>query len=250
MSAKSVASSMASSNSTRRRTRFWTRTRSCIPSPMKRSRAIESSSCPSPPTTGFRRKNAAEKYSTLPEERTSGASPLIVNRQRERKRVSCAKRPCVGVRMSPRSSETQNVEPSRIVKLTEPLSADDLILTSLLEGLDDDLVHVHVGRAGDRPQDAVGDVFRLQVVDALVDGRLAALVAGEAHVRELRVTHHARVDGRHPYAPDQLLPQHGRERADGRLGTHVHAAERVRLPPRPGAQVHDVAAAVLHVRKH
>ena len=42
----------------------------------------------------------------------------MVSTQRERKRVSWAKRPIVGSEMSPSSSETQNVEPSRIVKGT------------------------------------------------------------------------------------------------------------------------------------
>ena len=46
----------------------------------------------------------------------SGRAPLIVSTQRERKRVSWAKNPIVGSEMSPSSSETQNVEPSRIVR--------------------------------------------------------------------------------------------------------------------------------------
>ena len=67
--------------------------RSCMPSPTKRSRAIESESCASPPASGLRRKKAAEKYSTLPDESSSGRSPLIVSSRRERKRVSSAKKP-------------------------------------------------------------------------------------------------------------------------------------------------------------
>ena len=52
----------------------------------------------------------------------SGRAPLIVSAQRERKRVSCAKKPIVGSTMSPRSSETQKVEPSRMVSGTRALS--------------------------------------------------------------------------------------------------------------------------------
>jgi hypothetical protein len=51
-------------------------------------------------------------------ERTRGRAPSIVSIQRERKRVSSAKRPITGAVMSPRSSDAQNVEPSRIVKAT------------------------------------------------------------------------------------------------------------------------------------
>src|SRR5436190_13766790 len=51
-------------------------------------------------------------------ERKRGRSPFRVRTQRERKRVSSAKRPAVGASMSPRSSQTQNVEPSRIVSGT------------------------------------------------------------------------------------------------------------------------------------
>ena len=76
---------------------FWTITWSCMPSPTKRSRAIESLSCASPPASGLRRKNAAEKYSTFPDESSSGRSPLTVSRKRERKRVSSAKKPLVVV---------------------------------------------------------------------------------------------------------------------------------------------------------
>jgi hypothetical protein len=49
------------------------------------------------------------------DERSSGRVPFTVSTQRERKRVSCAKKPIVGSTMSPRSSETQKVDPSRMV---------------------------------------------------------------------------------------------------------------------------------------
>ena len=54
---------------------------------------------------------------------SSGRAPLTVRTQRERKRVSSAKKPIVGSAMSPSSSETQNVEPSRIVSGTRALGA-------------------------------------------------------------------------------------------------------------------------------
>ena len=38
-------------------------------------------------------KNAAEKYSILPDESSSGRLPLMVSLKRERKRVSSEKRP-------------------------------------------------------------------------------------------------------------------------------------------------------------
>ena len=44
--------------------------------------------------------------------------PLIVSRSTERKRVSCAKNPLVSSPTSPRSSQMQKVEPSRIVRVT------------------------------------------------------------------------------------------------------------------------------------
>ena len=43
----------------------------------------------------MRRKNAAEKYSTFPDESRSGVAPLIVSRSLVRKRVSSVKSPCV-----------------------------------------------------------------------------------------------------------------------------------------------------------
>ena len=102
---------------------FWTITWSCIPSPTKRWRTIESESCGRPPAIGLRRKNAAEKYSTFPDESRSGFAPLIVRQSRERKRVSSANRPCVSPSMSPRSSQMQKVEPSRIVSAIRRLRA-------------------------------------------------------------------------------------------------------------------------------
>jgi hypothetical protein len=72
---------------------FWMTNESCIPSPTKRSRRIESTSCGNPLVKGLRMKNAAEKYSILSDERRRGRSPLIVSFSDERKRVSSAKSP-------------------------------------------------------------------------------------------------------------------------------------------------------------
>ncbi len=94
---------------------FSSTTTSCIPSPTKRSRRTESWSCCRLPDSGLRRKNAAEKYSTFPDDSGSGVLPLIVSASFERKRVSSAKSPLVSPPTSPSSSQMQNVDPSRIV---------------------------------------------------------------------------------------------------------------------------------------
>ena len=66
------------------------------------------------PASGLRMKNAAEKYSILSEESSSGRWPLIVSLSPERKRVSSAKRPSTLPWRSPSSSQMQKVAPSRI----------------------------------------------------------------------------------------------------------------------------------------
>ena len=58
---------------------------------------------------------ANSQWSTRPEESGSGVAPPTVSTSLERNRVSCAKNPLVFAPMSPRSSEMQNVDPSRIV---------------------------------------------------------------------------------------------------------------------------------------
>jgi hypothetical protein len=78
---------------------------------------IETASWSRPPASGLRRKKAAEKYSTLPDESSIGRSPLTRNSRRERKRVSSAKRPLVRPSRSPIWSQIQNVEPSRMVSV-------------------------------------------------------------------------------------------------------------------------------------
>ena len=123
----------------------------------------------SPPTGGLRRNQTDEKYSTFPCESRSGRAPLTVRRSRDRKRVSESKKPVVGSPRSPNSSDTQNVAPSRIVICVTPflLVPDDELLAPLLEGLEDDLVDVHVRRPRDGEDDAVRDVVRRDVPHTL-----------------------------------------------------------------------------------
>ena len=70
-------------------------------------------------TTALRRTKVATCGTGWAWESGSGRAPATVSTQRERKRVSAAKKPAApGVpSMSPRSSQTQNVEPSRMVKV-------------------------------------------------------------------------------------------------------------------------------------
>ena len=115
MSAKSEPTSSASSNSTGRIAVLCTTNVSCIASsPTNRSRRIDNSSRSSAPASGLRMKNAAEKYSIRPDESSNGRLPLMVMFNEERKRVSSANSPSTSAPKSPRSSQMQNVAPSRI----------------------------------------------------------------------------------------------------------------------------------------
>ena len=119
--------------------------------------------------------------------------------------------------------------------------AHDAPAGGLVARLHDDLVHVHVPRAREREEDAVGDVLRRERVDALVDGVRLLLVALEADDRELRLRE-ARVDGRDPDRPaEQILPQRVREAAHRELRRDVRRRALVRLPAGDRAQVDDVA---------
>ena len=112
--------------------------------------------------------------------------------------MSLVKNPHVAPSRFPASSEMQNVEPSRIV--------NDRVLARLLERLDHQLVHDHVVGPRDREEDAVGDVVRREVADALVDRGLRVGVAGEADLGELGLSDHPGVDGRDADPADELLP--------------------------------------------
>ena len=120
MSAKSAASSSETSKSSRCMLSFRIAIRSCMPVPTNRSREMESASCGSPFRLALRRKNAAAKCSTRPDDSRSGGDPATESTSRERNRVSCAKKPLVSAAMSPRSSDMQNVDPSRIVSTRAP----------------------------------------------------------------------------------------------------------------------------------
>ena len=109
-----------------------------------------------------------------------------LRQSRERKRVSCVKKPLVASPTSPMSSQMQNVDPSRIVNM-RGLVANDSRAGRLRERRDDDLVDVHVRRAREREHDAVGDVLgvdRAAERDVLVDRARLLLVAAEADERE------------------------------------------------------------------
>ena len=119
MSAKSAASSNPSSTSTRRWLWLWTAIRSSMQSPTKRSRSMTSSFGCRPAASGFRRMNDAMCGVGWSCDRGWRAPPNV-NTDRERKRVSEAKKPEAVARpsTSPRSSQTQKVEPSRTVSGT------------------------------------------------------------------------------------------------------------------------------------
>src|SRR3954470_24337346 len=194
MSAKSPSISSASSSVWRSMLWFWTTITSCIPSPTNRSRMIETTSCSRPPASGLRRKKAAEKYSTLPDESRSGRTPFTFRRSTERKRVSSVEKPWVRRSMSPTSSQMQKVEPARIVSCgTSTPGVPDR--AALGECFDDELVDVDVRRPGQHEDDAFRDVLGAEGVEAFVRGLRLLLVAAEAHAREVRLDE-AGVDGR------------------------------------------------------
>ena len=94
MSAKSASSSSASSISTRRRPWFSTVIRSSMHSPTKRSRSIDSSFGSRPPASGLRRtKRARCGAGCAARAGAPAARRATVSTQRDRKRVSAAKRP-------------------------------------------------------------------------------------------------------------------------------------------------------------
>src|SRR3954454_10217208 len=240
MSAKSAPTSIASSKATASMLSLTTRIVSCIPSPTKRSRRIESASWGRPSPGRLRMKKAAEKYSILSEVSSRGRSPLTVSLRHERKRVSSAKRPSTLPWRSPSSSQMQNVAPSRMRSCSA--IAQDPPTTRLRERLDDDLVHVHVRRPGDGEEDALGDVLRLHRLDPLVDGARLLLVAAEPDEGEVRLDepgiHRRDVDR----PAEEVLAQRIREPAHGELRRDVEGPVRVCLASGDGAEVDDVAA--------
>ena len=156
----------------------------------------------------MRRKNAAEKYSTLPEESSSGVAPLTVSLKRERKRVSSAKRPLVSladVAEVVADAEGRSFEDRE----RHSIVADDAGAGRLRERHHDDLVHVHVRRPRDREEDAVRDVLGAiePPTPRCVDRARLLLVAAEAHAREVGLDE-ARRDGRDADRPaEQVLAE-------------------------------------------
>src|SRR6266536_4287976 len=120
MSAKSASSSSAISTSTRRWPWFWTAIRSCMQSPTNRSRSIDSSFGRKPSAIALRRTKRPRCGAGWLLESGLGRSPATVSTHFERKRVSAAKNPEAAAlpSTSPRSAQTQNVDPSWTVRAT------------------------------------------------------------------------------------------------------------------------------------
>src|SRR5437016_5295906 len=114
--------------------------------------------------------------------------------------------------------------------------------------LDYDLVDVHVERAREREHDALGDVVGLERVDALVHRVRLRLVALEPDDRELGLREPGVDGGEADRSPEQVLAQRIREAAHGELRRDVGRRALIRLAPRDGAEIDDVAA-VADVRK-
>src|SRR5262245_37369075 len=118
----------------------------------------------------------------------------MVRRRSERKRVSSANRPPVSKSMSPRSSQMQKVEPSRIPSRGPSGTAKDPRGGRLRERLHDDLVHVHMLRPRKGEEDALGDVVGRQRLDVGVHLLGFFRVAAKTNLREVRLDE-AGIDG-------------------------------------------------------
>src|SRR2546423_5387557 len=119
----------------------------------------------------------------------------MVSSSSDRNRVSCAYSPLVVKGKSPFWSLMQKFDPSRIVIATLCVLGrpHDSRAAGLGEGLDDELVDVHVRGPGDRKEHAVGDVLGRQRFHALVDALRLLRVPAKTDERELRLDQ-ARVD--------------------------------------------------------
>src|SRR5581483_8080173 len=111
------SSCSSTSTSTVRLEWFCTTIRSCISSPTKRSRRIESVFGCRLSDGAFRRQKRPTCGTGWTYDSDSGREPSTRSTARERKRVSDAKKPVADAlpSTSPCSSQTQNVDPSRIV---------------------------------------------------------------------------------------------------------------------------------------
>src|SRR6266566_803751 len=140
----------------------------------------------------------------------------------------------------------QKVEPSRIVswgtlRVLGSCSGNPHG-TALCQRLDDDLVDVDVEGPREREEDAFGDVFGTQRVDAFVRRLRLLLVATKANAGEVGFDK-AGIDGREPNRPaEQVLPKRVREAANGELRGDVDRGVLVGLTARDRAEVDDVPA--------
>ena len=161
--------------------------------------------------------------------------------------MSCAKRPLVSAAMSPRSSQMQKVDPSRIVSITTSLRTIRPPLDWARALITISSMFTCSGRVM-REEDAVGDVVRGQRLDALVRRLRRLLVALEADERELGLRETG-IDGRDPdRAAEEILSQAVDEASERELRGDVDSSVRVRLPARDRAGEEDVPA-VAHVRQ-
>ena len=159
--------------------------------------------------------------------------------------MSCAKKPLVSAAMSPRSSQMQNVDPSRIVEhqaslrtIRPPLDCARALITI-------SSIFTCSGRViAKRTQSATSSAVSGSTPSY---GAFASLlVTLEAHERELGLRE-SRIDGRDADRPaEEILPQAVDEAAQRELRGHVHGSVLVRLPARDRAGEQDVAA-VAHV---
>jgi hypothetical protein len=114
----------------------------------------------------------------------------------------------------------------------------------LLARADDDLVDVHPRRPGDDERDDLGDVFRRERVDALVNLLGSCLVAFEADDTELGSGDEAGIDlGHADRTAEELQAQRLADHTHAVLGGRVTGAARVGLEAGRRADVHDVAVA-------
>src|SRR5436190_5936728 len=149
--------------------------------------------------------------------------------------------------MSPTSSQMQKVEPSRIVSCGNTLRvlgscSGNPYRTALGQGFDDELVDVDVEWPSEGEDDAFGDVFWTEGVDAFVRRLRLLLVAAETDSREVRLDE-AGIDRRQPDRPaEQVLAERVREAAHGELRGDVDGGVLVGLAAGDRAHVDDVPA--------
>ena len=174
--------------------------------------------------TGLRRKNAAEKYSTVPDESSSGRSLSIVSCSAgEEARVLREQpvRPLADVAELVRDAERRAFENR---ELRHYVSRTIRPPGGLVPCLHDDLVHVtcHGRVTAHMMQSATSSAVSGST--PLIDGVRLLRVALEADDRELRLDEPG-IDGRDPdRTAEQILAQRVREAAHGELRRDVRRA--------------------------